>query len=93
MSLQRARKKSDSTPPGSFTKQPLDPPPLEQTSGTPGGHIFPELEDHKSGRGYSTNHWQRYKLSPAEYKFVEQRLQPLSMVLFSGGGVKCSPPI
>jgi hypothetical protein len=75
MSIWRARQKSDRTPLDSFVKEPLTPPPSEQKSGTTGEQILQEIEDRKSGRGFSTSHWQRYKLSPAEYKYVEQRLQ------------------
>jgi hypothetical protein len=75
MSIRRARQRSDTTSPSSFAKEPLTPPPSEQKSGTTGEQIIQEIEDRKSGRGYSTNHWQRYKVSPAEYKYVEQRLQ------------------
>lgn len=47
-----------------------------------GEQIIQEIEDRKNGRGCSTGHWQRYKLSPAEYKYVEQRLQIEDKVRF-----------
>ncbi len=75
MSIRDARQKSHTTPPGSFAKEPLTPPPSEQKSGTIGKQIIQEIEDQYSRRGYSTNPWQRYKLPPAEYKYVEQQLQ------------------
>ena len=80
ISLRRARKKSDITPPGSFTKYPLTPPPSEQKSGTSVERIIQEIKSRRSSRSFSTNTWLRYKLSLAKYIDVEQRLQRDSFV-------------
>ena len=75
MSIRRACQKSDTTPPGSLAKEPLTPPPSKQKSGTTGKQIIQVIEDRKRDRGYPTSYWQRFKLSPVEYKYVEQRLR------------------
>jgi hypothetical protein len=74
MSIRHAGQKSDTTPPGSFVK-PLTPPPFGQKSGTLEQEIIDEIEGYKTGLGFSTSLWRRYRLSQAAYKRLEKRFQ------------------
>ena len=74
MSVQSAHKESDTTPPGSFTKSPPTPPPSKQKSEL-SEQIIQEIEGRKTGHGFSTNPWLRYKLSQAAYKRLEKHFQ------------------
>ena len=73
MSFQHAHLKSDTTPPSSFAKEPLTPPPSEQKSGTSEQQIIQEIEGRRSGRGFSTDPWLRYRLSQSAYERLEER--------------------
>ena len=75
MSIQHTRKDSKRTPPGSFTKTPLTPPPSDRKSGTSVERIIQDLKSWRSSRSFSTNPWLRYKLSQAEYIDVVERIQ------------------
>jgi hypothetical protein len=75
MSVQSAHKESDTTPPGSFTKSPPTPPPSKQKSELSEQQIIQEIEGRKTGHGFSTNPWLRYKLSQAAYKRLEKHFQ------------------
>jgi hypothetical protein len=79
MSIRHARQKLDTTPPGSFVK-PLTPPPSGQKSGTSEQQIIDEIEGQKTGRGFSTSPWRRYRLSQAAYERLKKRFQTDSFV-------------
>ena len=75
-----ARRKSDTTAPGSFMKQPLTPPHSEQKPKTSEQQIIEEIERRESGHSSSMNPWLWYTLSRAGYRALEPWLLTDSFV-------------
>src|SRR5271156_440986 len=62
-------------PPSTPLPPPLTPPSSEQKSRTVVKDITREVEKRKVGRGFSTNPWLRFKLSPTDYERWQQQYQ------------------
>jgi hypothetical protein len=75
MSLQRAHQEPNTTPPASFTQQPLTPPHSDQKSRTVVEDILHEIENRKAGRAPSEVPWLRYNLGAPSYKQLEDLIE------------------
>jgi hypothetical protein len=94
MTVQKAHQELDTTPPASFTQQPLTPPHSDRKSRTVVEDVLREIKKRKDGLAVSRSPWLRHILSVSSYKelddliktddFVKEKLRYESNTLLRG---------
>ena len=75
MSVQIAHQEPATTPPASFTQQPLTPPHSDQTPGTVVEDILHEIDKRKGGLAALRSPWLRYILAVSPYNHLHDLIK------------------
>src|SRR6186713_272438 len=65
----------NTTPPSSFTKHPLTPPPTDEKRFLQAQRVLALLRTIRAGRHSKQDPWTEFQLAPGEYDEIDRRLK------------------